>query len=50
MFSNFAARLRRSDVNYRLLLPLLLSGVLVQAVVTIMRVTTSYRVSSSTCR
>src|SRR6516165_2066537 len=44
MFANFAARLRRSDVNYRLLLPLLLSGVLVQAVVTIMRVTTSYRV------
>jgi len=44
MFANFAARLQRSDVNYRLLLPLLLSGDLVQAVVTIMRVTTSYRV------
>jgi len=44
MYGTFAARMRCSDVNDRLLLPLLVSGVLVQAVVTIMRVTTSYRV------
>jgi predicted MFS family arabinose efflux permease len=44
MFGTLAARMRRSDIDYRLLLPLLASGVLVQAVITIMRVTTSYRV------
>ena len=44
MYGICAARMRRSDLDYRLLLPLLVSGVLVQAVVTIMRVTTSYRV------
>jgi predicted MFS family arabinose efflux permease len=44
MFDNLAARMRRSDINYRLLIPLLLSAVAVQTVVSIVRVTTSYRV------
>jgi predicted MFS family arabinose efflux permease len=44
MFDNLAARMRRSDINYRLLIPLLFSAAAVQAVVAIVRVTTSYRV------
>jgi predicted MFS family arabinose efflux permease len=44
MFDAFAARMRHSDVNYRLLIPLLASGAAVQAVTAIMRVTTSYRI------
>lgn len=44
MFSPIAGRLRRSDVNYRLLVPLLLSGATVQTAIAIIRVTTSYRV------
>jgi hypothetical protein len=36
-----SAAMRRSDVNYRLLLPLLASGVAVQAVMAVTRVTTS---------
>jgi MFS family permease len=36
--------MRRSDVNYRLLFPLLASGVAVQAVMAVTRITTSYRV------
>jgi predicted MFS family arabinose efflux permease len=44
MFDTLAARMRRSDVNYRLLVPLLLAAAAVQAVVAIARVTTSYRV------
>ena len=44
MFDALAARLRHSDVNYRLLIPLLASGAAVQAVTAIMRVTTSYRI------
>src|SRR6202521_2788531 len=44
MFDTLAARLRRSDVNYRLLVPLLLAAAAVQAVIAIARVTTSYRV------
>ncbi len=44
MFENLAARMRRSDINFRLLIPLLLSAVAVQVVVAIVRVTTSYRV------
>src|SRR5712691_12305454 len=44
MFDILAARLRRSDVNYRLLVPLLLAAAAVQAVIAIARVTTSYRV------
>jgi predicted MFS family arabinose efflux permease len=44
MFAALAARLRRSDVNYRLLLPLMVNAAAVQAVVAIVRITTSYRV------
>jgi len=44
MFDHLAARMRRSDINFRLLIPLLLSAVAVQVVVAIVRVTTSYRV------
>jgi predicted MFS family arabinose efflux permease len=44
MFDTLAARMRRSDVNYRLLVPLLLAAAAVQAVIAIARVTTSYRV------
>jgi MFS family permease len=44
MLDMLAARMRRSDVNYRLLVPLLLNAAAVQAVVTIARITTSYRV------
>jgi predicted MFS family arabinose efflux permease len=44
MFDNLAARMRRSDINYRLLIPLLFSAAAVQTVVAIVRVTTSYRV------
>jgi predicted MFS family arabinose efflux permease len=44
MLDKLAARMRRSDINYRLLIPLLLNGAAVQVVVAIARVTTSYRV------
>jgi len=44
MFDMLAARVRRSDINYRLLIPLMLSAAAVQAVVAIVRITTSYRV------
>jgi predicted MFS family arabinose efflux permease len=44
MFDAIVARLRHSDVNYRLLIPLLASSAAVQAVTAIMRVTTSYRI------
>ena len=44
MFDNLAARMRRSDINYRVLIPLMLSAAAVQVVVAIVRVTTSYRV------
>src|SRR5580658_6000546 len=44
MLDTLAARMRRSDVNYRLLVPLMLNGAAVQAVVAIVRITTSYRV------
>jgi hypothetical protein len=44
MFDAFAARMRHSDVNYRLLGPLLANTAAVQAVTAIVRVTTSYRV------
>jgi predicted MFS family arabinose efflux permease len=44
MFDAIAARLRHSDVNYRLLVPLLASATAVQAVTAIARVTTSYRI------
>src|SRR6202521_4996765 len=44
MFDILAARMRQSDVNYRLLVPLLLAAAAVQAVIAIARVTTSYRV------
>jgi predicted MFS family arabinose efflux permease len=44
MFGAVADRIRRSDINYRLLIPLMLSAAVVQAVVAIVRVTTSYRV------
>src|SRR5260370_39322217 len=44
MLDTLAARMRRSDINYRLLIPLLFSAAAVQVVVAIVRVTTSYRV------
>jgi MFS family permease len=44
MFEAIAARLRHSDINYRLLIPLLATATAVQAVTAIARVTTSYRV------
>jgi len=44
MFDALAARMRHSDVNYRLLIPLLASAAAVQAVTAIVRVTTSYRI------
>src|SRR5260370_24953940 len=44
MFDALAARMRHSDVNYRLLIPLLASSAAVQAVTAIVRVTTSYRI------
>src|ERR1700687_2839777 len=44
MFDALAARMRHSDVNYRLLIPLLASAAAVQAVTAIMRVTTRYRI------
>jgi predicted MFS family arabinose efflux permease len=43
MFDNLAARLRDSDTSYRLLIPLLASTLLVQAVTSLTRVTISYR-------
>src|ERR1700728_3570802 len=44
MLDAIAARVLRSDVNYRLLVPLMLNAAAVQAVMAIARVTTSYRV------
>jgi MFS family permease len=44
MFDLIADRIRRSGINYRLLLPLLLSSAAVQTMVAVVRVTTSYRV------
>ncbi len=43
MFKRLAAR-RTRDVDYRLLVPLLLNAVAVQVVVSMARITTSYRV------
>ncbi len=43
MFEKFADRLRSSDTDYRLLVPLLVSGFLIQAVTALVRVTISYR-------
>ena len=43
MLDKLAARLRDSDTDYRLLAPLLLSTLLVQAVTSLTRVTISYR-------
>jgi MFS family permease len=43
MFQKLAARFRSSDTDFRLLLPLLLSTMLVQLVTAMVRVTTSYR-------
>ena len=44
MLDKLAARMRRSDINFRVLIPLLFSAAAVQVVVAIVRVTTSYRV------
>src|ERR1700722_14673436 len=44
MFAMLAARMRQSDVNFWLLVPLMLTAAAVQAVVAIVRITTSYRV------
>jgi MFS family permease len=43
MWSKLTTRLRNSDVDYRLLVPLLLSTVLVQVITAVIRITTSYR-------
>src|SRR5687767_1818534 len=43
MFEKLAARLRNSDTDYALLVPLLASTLLVQMVTSLIRVTTSYR-------
>src|SRR5262245_58829637 len=43
MFRNLAARIRNSEFDFRLLLPLLFLTVLVQIVTAIIRITTSYR-------
>jgi predicted MFS family arabinose efflux permease len=44
MFRNLSARLRNGDTDYRLLIPLLISTALVQVIVAVVRITTSYRV------
>jgi predicted MFS family arabinose efflux permease len=44
LFASLGERMRRSDIDFRLLFPLMLSAAAVQAVVAIARVTTSYRV------
>src|SRR5581483_7821922 len=43
MFKNLCARLRDSDIDYALLVPLLLDTLLVQVVTSLVRVTISYR-------
>src|SRR5260370_7274762 len=43
MFEKLAARFRSSDTDFRLLVPLLLSTLLVQLVTAMVRVTASYR-------
>src|ERR1044072_9247165 len=43
MFQNLADRVRSSDTDFRLLLPLLVCTMLVQLVTAMVRVTTSYR-------
>jgi hypothetical protein len=43
MFEKLAAHFRSSDTDYRLLVPLLISTMLVQVVTALVRVTTSYR-------
>ena len=43
MFDKLAARFRSSDTDFRLLVPLLISTMLVQLVTAMVRVTTSYR-------
>src|SRR5437763_6607775 len=43
MFEKLAARFRSSDTDFRLLMPLLISTMLVQLVTALVRVTTSYR-------
>ena len=43
MFQKLAERARTSEIDLRLLLPLLLSTLLVQVVTAILRITTSYR-------
>ena len=43
MFEKLAARIRSSDTDFRLLVPLLIGTALVQVVVAMVRITTSYR-------
>ena len=43
MFEKLAARFRSSDTDFRLLVPLLISTMLVQLITALVRVTTSYR-------
>jgi MFS family permease len=43
MLDKLAARFRNSDINYRLLIPLLVSTALVQVLTALVRITTSYR-------
>jgi predicted MFS family arabinose efflux permease len=44
MLDFIAARMRRSDIDFGLLIPLMLNAAAIQAVIAIVRVTTSYRV------
>src|ERR1700759_939705 len=43
MLQKLADHVRDRDVNYRLLIPLLISGLLIQTVTALVRVTISYR-------
>jgi MFS family permease len=43
MWQKFTERLRDGDIDYRLLIPLLVSGLLIQTVTALVRVTISYR-------
>ena len=43
MFEQLRSRARNSDIDFRLLVPLLVNSLVVQTVVAIVRITTSYR-------
>jgi hypothetical protein len=50
MFEKLAARVRSSDTDFRLLVPLLISTMLVQLVTAMVRAPRRTAPSSSTCR